>query len=162
MISGSLGESEDHLREFYETSCNLISRVDSMRWSEENKPGHEEWCEFRADILVSWQMYWDGIWKDGRDPKIYFHHPREHYRPDISEAVELLREVVGDIPRKGRERWLAGVEDRSRWGTRDVTTKAEFKNRLGDLLRADSKHPKEYRDIYNRLLEEYISTGKIK
>lgn len=93
---GTLRNNEEDLRKFYECAVHLIGRVDCMyrRWNEENKTGHEEWCDFRAQILVSWGMYYDPIWTNGKDPTLYFTRPRENYRPSLEQATELLLEIV--------------------------------------------------------------------
>lgn len=144
-------QQEEEFESFYNMALGLIGRVDSMRWSEKEKPGYEEWCEFRAEVMVSWPLYY----YEG-DLKLPL--TGEHYRPDISATKGLLEEVLGLRTRKGRERWLTRVERRSRMMTQGVTTKGDFKEKLRCLLDPDSLHQPEYQAIYQQLHAEVFGT----
>lgn len=149
----TLPDTEENLKEFYDWSINAVVRTDSMYggFHEGKKPGHMEWCEFRSKVHVRWSMYYDPIWIDGRDPKLHYPHgDRSLFRPDMTMLINLLREVVGEIPRKGQERTMATIEENCRRCLKEAKTKAQVRENIGDVVKIEGG-----REILNRILAEY-------
>ena len=94
-LSESLNaDSDDSLKAFYQEVQERFRRTDMDPRDHTGEEGYTEWCEFWARINVRWSCWVsEGI----------------GVRPDINEVRSLLQEVVGDQPRRGKERWLVGI-----------------------------------------------------
>ena len=151
------GGAPDRVRA--ERCLELVADVDRKghrepRYGTPGDEGYEEWCQLRACITVS--LAWvraadldDGVVQPHRGAGMT-------YAIVLADAEALARECVGDLPRKGRERWLAGVRERCTLMARQCQTKDDARKAFEGLLDGgERRYVVEYRALYDEFVASF-------